>query len=206
MPRKKKTDENSDNVLKIEKDVLITGAVIKDDYCHYSYDVNKGVGLGDVHNVKGTGIIEDDMKDAFQKMNVHLAIVDDVFKHSKIEILKLDPYHNHEFASLYRVNGFKTKGTDESMSIILMGTKYLTSGGHMELVSPKIPLDQISSYPFWKELKAALEDVQEEVELYRNGKYIKREPEETENPKQLSIADALRESENADNELANARV
>lgn len=205
MSRKKKTEENSENVLKIEKDLVITLATIKDDFCNYSYDVLKGIGLGDTHNVKGTGIVMDEMKDAFNRFNVHLAIIDDVFRHSKINIVTLEPYHNHEFSTLYRVSGFKIKGNDESVSITLMGTKYLTAGGHMELVSPKIPLDQLSSYPHWKELKAALEVAQKEVEDYRNGKYIKPEPEEVNDPKQLSIADEL-DRVDQDKEFADAKV
>lgn len=41
--------------------IVITKSVIKDGYCHYEYVVKSGIGLGDKHNVKGVGIIDDDL-------------------------------------------------------------------------------------------------------------------------------------------------
>ena len=64
------------------KSVQINSATIKDDYCHYAYEITAGVGLGDTHAVKGKGIIKDDMRDTFRVFNAHMAVIDDVFKHS----------------------------------------------------------------------------------------------------------------------------
>jgi hypothetical protein len=54
------------------KDFEVKGANIKDDICHYNIHVKAGMGIG-THNVKGEGIVDDDMKVAFNKLNVHLA-------------------------------------------------------------------------------------------------------------------------------------
>ena len=58
-------------VLKEEKPFIISSAKIKDDYCEYSYEIKKGIGYGDTHSVKGKGIINDDLRKAMNKLNVH---------------------------------------------------------------------------------------------------------------------------------------
>src|SRR6476469_9637941 len=103
----------------------IISASIDDDFCNYAYEINSGLGLGDKHTVSGSGIVKDDMKSAFAKFNVHLAFIDDVFKHSEIEVLDIDSLHGHDLTFLYNVTGFKVKGTEDSQSIILIGTKYI---------------------------------------------------------------------------------
>jgi hypothetical protein len=86
---------------KEDSTISITGAEIKDDFCHYSYEIISGKPAGFTHNVKGTGIIDDDMRTAFSKLNVHLAVIDDVFKHSDITIGDIDKMHNDDLALLY---------------------------------------------------------------------------------------------------------
>ncbi len=190
--------------LPIEKllshDFLITSAVIKDELCHYSFDIIYGVGMGDTHAVKGKGIVMESLKEAFQKLNVHMAVIDDVFKHNKIDISNIDKFHNNELSGLYTVNGFKIKGGSENESVTLIGTKYVTSagGGRIELETPKVALDSLSSYQWYNELKEAIEHVRKEVESYKDGNYISAEPEvEKENPKQMKITDNEKEFETA---------
>lgn len=184
-----------------EKQIRIISAIIKDDFCNYSYDITLGVGIGDTHNVKGKGIIKDDMRDAFGDFNVHLATVDDIFKHSGIDIKNIDKLRNHPHVGLYEVTGFKIKGIAENETICLIGTKYVNIGGHIELETPPIALDNLSSYPWWNELKSAADVARKEVELYKNGKYTSAEPEETEDAEQLTIGDELNNAE-----LEKARV
>jgi len=125
--------------------IEIRGATIKDDLCNYDYEIVKGRSRGFTHGVKGKGIVDDDMKNAFAKLNVHLAVVDDIFKHSGVEITDIDAMHNDELATLYEVSGFKIKGGDENEAIILIGNKYISGGSRMALESPKITLDELSS-------------------------------------------------------------
>lgn len=155
-----------------EREVEILSASLKDDFCNYSYEVKKGIGVGDTHSVKGKGIIDDDLRDAFVKLNVHLAVVDDVFKHAGIEVDRVNKHRGDELATNYTVTGIKIKGEDENLSVELTGTKFVSSaGGQMELSSPRIPLDNSSSYKHHKDLKTCVEKVAEEVKLYMNGKY-----------------------------------
>lgn len=194
-----------------EKSFSIMEASIKDDFCNYTFKIINGVGSGDTHSVKGSGIIEDDMRDAFSIFNVHLATIDDVFKLSGIEMEDIDNHHNHELTSHYHVTGFKIKGGIENESIILIGSKYVgTAGGRIELVTPKIPLDNLSSYHWYNELKAAADKAREEVALYKEGKYTAVEVEEERtNPRQLSIGDEIaqnRTSEETNDDFENAKV
>lgn len=155
-----------------EKTFLIKDAAIKDDFCNYSYEIISGIGIGDTHSVKGSGIIEDDMRNAFAVFNVHLAVIDDIFKHSKVKISDIDAMHGHDLTGLVNVTGFKIKGSNENESIILVGNKYVSeAGGRIELVTPRIPLDNLSSYKWYKELKVAADAARLEVELYKGGKY-----------------------------------
>jgi hypothetical protein len=179
------------NILQEDRLFNITQAQIKDDFCHYSYEVIQGIGLGDTHNVKGSGIIDDDMRNAFSAFNVHMAVIDDAFKNKGVEIVDIDSMRNHELTGYYHVTGFKIKGSAENESIILLGNKYVSAaGGRMELESPKIPLDNLSSYKWYNELKTAADAARKEVELYKGGKYTAVEAEEQETKyKQTTILD-----------------
>lgn len=179
------------------RNYIITAAAIKDQLCNYSFLTTGGLGTGDVHSVKGSGIVKPDMNDAFQALNVHLAVIDDVFKHSGITLDDIDKFHGHELTWLYGVSGIKIIGGQENESVVLIGSKQVSAaGGRIDLSSPKIPLDGMSSYPWYNELREAVEKVREEVSLYREGKYDAADEEE-EKPKkkgrgkQLTIGDAL---------------
>jgi hypothetical protein len=184
-------------------DFTIKEASLKDDFCNYTFEIITGVGSGDTHSVKGSGIIEDDMREAFGKFNVHLAAIDDVFKLSGIELEDIDKYHAHELATRYHVTGFKIKGGTENESIILVGSKFVgTAGGRIELATPKIPLDNLSSYQWYNELKAAADNAREEVALYKEGKYTSvQEEDDKPNPRQLTIGDAIKQSQEGPTEF-----
>lgn len=179
-----------EKIVRQKRPFEIMEADIKDDFCNYKYEVIEDIGLGDTHKVDGNGIIEDDMRKAFAVFNVHLAVIDDVFKHSGIEIQDIDKLHGHDLTFLFNVTGFKIKGGKDNESIILIGNKYVNSaGGRLEVKSPRIPLDTMSSYKWYNELKAAAEKAREEVALYKEGKYTPVEVEEpAEDLKQTKIS------------------
>lgn len=186
--RKKKEDSTPEEVKEFE----IMSAAIKDDFCNYEFKVNIGTGIGDVHKVSGKGVIDQDMTDAFRKFNVHLAAIDDVFSHSGIEVENIDLFHSHELTQRYNVTGFKVKGTKDNESVILIGTKYVNSSGErMDLEAPKIPLDDLSSYKWYNELRDALNVARTEVELYKNGKCTPVEVADKEDSNQLKITDQI---------------
>jgi hypothetical protein len=189
--------ETTGRVDVVDRPYRITEASVKDDICTYAYEVIRGIGAGDAHKVKGSALIKDDLRDALAKFNVHLAVIDDAFKLSKIEVDDIDVMHGHELAFLYTVTGFLVKGFDDNESIVLIGSKHLSSGagGRMEIKTPKIDISSTSSYKWWNELKAAADEARLEVALYKEGKCtpIKEADEEEEadpNQQLLPFGDA----------------
>lgn len=191
-----------------DRSFIIISANIKDDFCTYSFENTKGVSIGRLHKVdKSPGIIDDDLRNAFVKFNVHLACIDDVFKHAGIEITDIDTMHSHEFAFLYNVTGFKIKGGKEDESIVLTGNKYVSSaGGRIEIETPKIPIDNLSSYKWYNELKAAADNARLEVALYEEGKYTANEIEEPEEKFSQTKLSFLPPADNLDDDFENAKV
>lgn len=63
--------------------VFIMGTM-RDGVLDYNYEIKAGIGVGHIHKVRGKGIFDDDLSMAFSKLNVHLAAIDDVFKHADI--------------------------------------------------------------------------------------------------------------------------
>jgi hypothetical protein len=175
-------------ILAIKKPFTIKEAHIKDDFCNYAYEITDGIKTGCMHNVKGTLIIDKDMREVFALFNVHLAFIDDVFKHADRKFDYINAMHGDTLATLYSVTGFKIKGSDENEGIILVGTKFVSGGGRINLETPKIPLDENSSYKWKEELRDIANKARIEVELYEGGKGIQMDaPEEKENKKQTKI-------------------
>lgn len=172
---------------------IIYGGNIKDDFCSYECEIfgKKGISFPHKINGKDRGIIKDDMKEAFGKLRVHLAVIDDVFHYSKIEVTNIDDMHNHDLTQLYNVTEFKVKGGDENESVILIGNKRTSQGHRIEIEGPKIPIDNLSSYQWYNELKDAVNECRMEVKLYHEGKFIpvKQKENEEPNPQQLTIGD-----------------
>lgn len=170
-------DAIMDIIVENKRPYKITSANLVDGYCNYGFEITDGIGKGDSLTGKGSHVVKDDLRDVFAKMNVHLAVRDDIFKHAGVEVEDIDQMHGHEYATLYSVTGFKMGGSDESESIVLIGNKYVSGGDRFSLTSPKIMIDNLSSYKWWNELKAAADACREEVALYKEGKYIEEEEE-----------------------------
>lgn len=166
---KKKEKEQSQQV---QKPLVIMSASLNDGLCNYSFEIKSGVGEGFTHTVKGKGIADEDLNRAFFPLNTHLAIIDDIFKHSGIEIDKLSSFYTHELSQRYTVVSFKVIGEEENEQVILIGTKRIScSGNEISIQTPKIPIDVLSSYPWAKALKSVIDSCRDEVELYHGGKY-----------------------------------
>jgi hypothetical protein len=208
------TAEEVLNVLsgKPHRDFVIIDASIVDDFCNYKYEITEGVGILDTHKVDGKGIILDDLRNAFVNFNVHLACIDDSFKRGGIEITDIDQNHGDEITTCYHVTGFKIKGGKDNESISLIGTKYVSLGGRLNLITPFIPIDSLSSYKWYNELKAAADRAREEVALYKEGKcrvVEEDDEEEEETPKrrksrQLTIASPEAMAEDTDQTITDA--
>lgn len=155
----------------VEKTLSIISAHIKDDFCNYSYKYLTGVEKDIPQQSKGIYIIKDELKDAYSKFNVHLAFIDDLFKNAGIQVADIDMFHNHEFTYLMETTGFQIIGDSDCEQIRLMGTKLVSGGHRIAIETYKIPLDSLSSYMWYNELKAAADAVRREVERYKFGNY-----------------------------------
>lgn len=150
------------------KPVTITEAVIKEELCNYKYEINQGPGSGDKVTRKGSQLVHEDMDAAFEKLNKHLAHLDDAFVNMKKKPLTLSELESHEETiSNFKVTGVKISGSDENEGFILLGDKYV-SQGTIALETPKISAS--SGYTFFDDLKQEVESCQVEVEAYMNGK------------------------------------
>jgi hypothetical protein len=180
--RKKKENDQQDQNLPpvIEKPIVITSAGIKDAQCNYGYEIKTGPCAGDkLPTRKGANIVHDDMHLSFRALNVHLAILDDAFKYSSIEVNSLDEVRDHEITDLFSVTGFKVHGNDENEGFVLLGEKWVTNGV-FGLETPKISSG--SNYPFYDELVESVEAARSEVEQYMNGKAQPKDEDQPELP------------------------
>lgn len=181
------------------KSYFIKEASVKDGLCNYTYEISEGIGIGESHSVKGAGIVKDSLPESFARLSVHLAWVDDAFKriNEDAEIKDIDKLHMDDTTTRYHVTGIKIKGGVSDESVILVGSKYVSSGGRIDLVSPKIALDNLSSYKWYNELKAEIDKCRREVELYKEGNYNIPEVDEDEanDPHQLKIGESVTDNE-----------
>lgn len=68
----------------IEKTLEIKSATLKDDFCNYKYELTSGPTQGDSLSRNGASIIHNDMKNAFAKLDVHLAVICEEIEVKKI--------------------------------------------------------------------------------------------------------------------------
>lgn len=174
--------------------VEIIEASINDGLCNYAYEVKTGPSVGDKHTVKGKGLYYDELGSAFAAFNVHLALIDEVFKHVGMEVASPDAVANDEHTFLYTVSGFKVKKSGDVEHLILIGEKYVSSaGGRLGIVTHKIDLTKYSSYVWHEELKAVTDNARHEVARYMDGHSTPVEVEEKVSSKQMSILDNANE-------------
>jgi len=150
-----------------DKDVEIKGATLKDSFCSYSYELLKGPTKGDTLTHNGVHIIHDDLQEAFEKMNVFMANLDDAFPETKNTTTFEELEAQDEITEKYTVTGFKISGVEENRAVVLLGYKEVTRG-IIKFETPKEKLN--GNYLYLHQLKTRLFDLIDEVENYRSGK------------------------------------
>jgi len=161
--------------------IQIKAASLKADFCHYTYEFEtefkNGITSSDKINRQGSLIIHDDMRRCFKRLNSHLAIIcEEINADSINDIETIEDYNTdiHKEGSLehqvshFYVSSFTTSGIGENESVVLQGSKRLSTGDYVELKSPKTSWD--GNYLFINELRVAIDDLKSEVEQYMNGK------------------------------------
>lgn len=167
-------------------------ANITDEFCNYTYEIKQGVGIGNVHSVKGKAIAHPDLINAMMVLNRHMACIDGSYKLAGYTFNNIDELENDLLTANYDVNGFRSKGSEDSLAVILTGTKTVAPIGQMEIKTPKVDISEMSSYPWYNELRDAINEVKKEVRLYHEGKCV-QETEEVD-PNQAEIDFNLEEA------------
>lgn len=131
--------------------------------------------------------VHDDMKEAFQKMHKHFALLCD-----EIEIKgakDIDKWSDKKLEKFF-VEGFTITGSDEKEAISISGYK-LSKYGTVYLDSPAVSLSS-KQYPFMTDLAGDLQACLHEVEEYLfNGKRAD-DPEEEDNQLAMEFSEPAR--------------
>jgi hypothetical protein len=175
----------------VEQKIKIMSAGEKGHKCNFSFEIVEGDGIGQIHRVKAPGLVREDLLNAFSALNVHLAAIDDAFKNVNVD--HIDNMRSEDVTTGYTVSSFVLTGEEEDLKVVLKGMKYISSGkgGRMALETPKIVLDETSSYKWASQLCEAIMTLREEIELYKDGKYDPVDPpKESEDENQLNVFNA----------------
>lgn len=175
--------------------IEIRSAAIKDLSCNYTYEILVGKTRGDVLGRNGAQIVHEDLKEAFEQMDVFLAHIDGAFASWAKNQTPIQKLEADEKLANYSVSGFKISGLEENKSVILVGHKE-TDFGTISFDTPKIKLE--STYLYKEELNDRLITLINEVEEYMNGKTAPQY-------EQMSM-DFSASSEEADHDFENAKV
>lgn len=151
-----------------DKPLEITSAKLHENKCSYSYELLQGASKGDVIQRKGTNDVHEDLRLAFENMDVFIAQIDGAFKTWANNQTTLQKLESSAELSLYGVTAIKIQGTEENRSVVLVGYKDVDAG-RITFETPKIKLEK-STFLYVEELSQRLETLLDEVEQYMNGK------------------------------------
>lgn len=182
--QKEISSKGMETIETVLKPLEFTAATMKDGYCNYTYEIKIGIGQGNSHNVNGKIVAHEDLQNAMEKLDKHIACTDMAFKLSGTEFDDINQVDNNELTAMYAVHGISISGSDDNLSVVLHGDKRVTLG-RVKFKTPKIEMSENSSYPWHEDLLECVERVRKEVQLYHEGK--KAFVHEGEDPAQHTI-------------------
>jgi hypothetical protein len=155
------------------KAIDIRAAELKDQmFCKYRYLHNVGKGATNKINTDSEVPVHPDLVACFRRLDAHLAVVcEEVASDSVTDIDKAPHSPDDQVCDeikKFQVTSFRLDGVEDAMSVVLSGTKELSTGEYIKLETPKISIDE--SYPFAMELSSTLQDAVSEIEQYMKGK------------------------------------
>lgn len=165
---KEQPETGHDELEELPKDITIVEAKIHDGFCNYKYELLTGANAGDTIGVTGTNEVHPDMIKVFERLNVHLAIINDMFKYGKHKAKGLDEFKEHEYTGLFNAYKWTSAGDTDAETIKLFGYKWVENGGNTKFDTPNIDLE--GTYKYSEDLKEVIAACRVEVELYRTGK------------------------------------
>ena len=157
--------------------IVITGAVLKSETCKLKYDHHRANDVVDECTNNSSALVHADLKKAFSKLTPHLAVKCEQIDASLISDIETIEKYDEEIheegglehkISMFHVYGFQVQGVGENEGVILTGSRTLSTGEDVTLISPKITWD--SDYLFVPDLQVAVDNLKKEVLEYHNGK------------------------------------
>jgi hypothetical protein len=163
--------------------IEITGGTISGIFCNYAYAHKVSEHTTNKANITSQVPAHNDLKEAFKKLNPHLAIIcEEVDANAVPDIddlpaMKEDTEDKDQDPlalklSKFTVIDFKVSGEGDNAGITLTGYKRLSTGDEVKLTTPKIKW--LSEYLFINELRIVSDDLCQEIDLYRRGKQAPR--------------------------------
>lgn len=144
---------------KIKKVQLVPGGALK---IEYSIREKDGTYSGIVKDCGAPA--HEDLLDAFNRCNVHLAIISEYIPADGIEDIEAP---QHELLEHFKVKQISISGDDEGIS--LAGTRKLRKGS-LSIATPIIKWGDKKPYEYEGELSEAVEQLKAETLLYLDGK------------------------------------
>ena len=155
-------EEKETNIYEIKK------AQIKESLCLISYELLSDPIRGDIIKHKGVHYVHTDLEEAFKRLNVFLAHIDEAYKGFSTNKTTITELENKEQTEKYTVVGFSITGKEESRSVILTGVKEVEYG-YIKFDTPKIMIEG-GNYFYLEEISERINNAINEVIAYLGGK------------------------------------
>jgi hypothetical protein len=156
----------------IQKAKLVKGESLEVTYSKTEAQTSENIEVNEKH----TAVAHQDLKDSFQAMAVHLALLSDFLSPDQIkDINKYDP----KLVEKFTVRGFSVGGNEGEEGVVIMGHKILRNGKALGLNTPFSRFDENpeTRYTFMDDLQTCIKDAETEVLLYINGDKVAPDPQ-----------------------------
>jgi hypothetical protein len=149
-----------------EQLIKIKSAQLKDEYCNYSFEQRVALGVVNKFSVKSQVKFHNDLKDAFTKLNAHLAVICEEVAHK--DIRDIDTGEGRIQSITEKLEAFTVDAFHyNNDAVTLIGQKLLSTGECVKLETPEVEMS--GNYQFSNELLAAVLVLINEVLMYHNG-------------------------------------
>lgn len=168
--RKKEIVEKvMDIITRPAKPIDIRSAELVDQmFCKYKYTLVVAPNTVDTISRNSELPVHHDLVGAFRKLDAHFALICEEVEADKIgDINDIDHQPTADKIEKFTVTKFSLDGDADSLSVVLIGLKELSTGEQIKMETPKKRVD--GSYPFAVELSSTIDDCVTEVELYMQG-------------------------------------
>lgn len=152
-------------------ELKITSATRAKGACSYAYSQRFAKGYSDSINVNRDALIHPDLVAAFDAFNPHLSLICEEIGDNEIMSIETGECKTKaatEKLLAFVVSSVNLNGNFEDGSIVLKGTKALSTGEVVKLETPKLKWSD--KYSFLQELSVAAQQLVFEVTEYHNGK------------------------------------